>query len=107
MSNRMLLLALVILPFGALTALALGDVGYFGLFEPGLRSWAGGQVLADLVILAMLACIWIVTDARRTGINPWPFVLLTLAAGSFGPLFYLVARERTPAAVRTAATTTA
>jgi hypothetical protein len=35
-----------------------------------------------------------VRDASARGLNAWPFVLVTLVAGSFGPLFYLVVRER-------------
>jgi hypothetical protein len=34
-----------------------------------------------------------VRDARERGLNPWPFVILTVLAGSFGPLLYLVLRE--------------
>ncbi|MDO9125636.1 MAG: hypothetical protein Q7U42_02135 [Parvibaculum sp.] len=45
------------------------------------------------MIVCVLAIIWMVRDARTSGVNPWPFVAVTLAAGSFGILFYLVARE--------------
>ncbi|WP_218079704.1 DUF2834 domain-containing protein [Anthocerotibacter panamensis] len=69
------------------------DVGYFGIIEPHFRSWGGGQVLTDLVILAVLACIWMVRDARERGLTAWPFIVITLFAGSFGPLLYLVMRE--------------
>ena len=93
MSVRLLALFVVIGLFGALTAMALMDVGYFGIIEPHFQNWGPGQVFADLVILATLACIWMVADARERGLNAWPFVFLTLVAGSFGPLFYLVARE--------------
>jgi hypothetical protein len=79
--------------FGVLTALALLDVGYFGIVAPHVQSWGGGQVFADLVILAVLACFWMVADGRARGINPWPFVIATFLLGSFGVLFYLVARE--------------
>ena len=41
-------------------------------------------------------------DAKTSGVNPWPFVVLTLAAGAFGPLFYLVAREVKSRAKQTA-----
>jgi hypothetical protein len=32
-------------------------------------------------------------DARARGRSAWPFIALTLAAGSFGPLAYLLVRE--------------
>jgi len=93
MSVRLLGLIVVIGLFGALSALALLDVGYWGIIAPHFQSWGEGQVLADLVILAALACMWMVPDARARGISPWPFVIATLVAGSFGVLFYLVVRE--------------
>jgi uncharacterized membrane protein YqjE len=90
--------------FGALTVIALMDVGYFGIIEPHFQSWGAGQVLADLVILAVLSCIWMVADSRTSGVSPWPFVIATVFLGSFGVLFYLVTRElkagaRSPASV--------
>jgi hypothetical protein len=93
MSIRSLTLLVVIGLFGVLSAIALRDVGYFGIIEPHLQSWSAGQVLADLVILAVLACCWMVADARDRGLNPWPFVAVTLIGGSFGPLFYLLVRD--------------
>jgi hypothetical protein len=93
MSVRLLGLIVVIGVFGVLSALALLDVGYWGIFAPHFQSLGGGQVFADLVILAVLACMWMVPDARARGISPWPFVLATALAGSFGILFYLVVCE--------------
>ena len=93
MSARLLILLLVITLFGALTTLALLDVGYLGILLPQFQSWGAGQVLADLSILATLACIWMVLDARVCGLSAWPFILITLVAGSFGPLLYLIVRE--------------
>ena len=78
--------------FAVLTGLALADVGYLGILEPHLRSWAGAQVFADLVILALLSCVWMREDSRTSGVRAWPFVALTLAAGSFGILGYLLVR---------------
>jgi hypothetical protein len=98
MSGRLIALTLVIVGFGVITTLALLDVGYFGILKPHFLSWGGAQVFADLVILAVLACRWMVMDARERGLPAWPFILTTLVAGSFGPLFYLVARELRPAA---------
>lgn len=94
MSARLLLLLLAIASFGVLTVLALADVGYWGILAPHFQSWGGAQVFVDLVILALLSCLWMVRDARTSGVSAWPFVALTLAAGSFGVLFYLVLRER-------------
>jgi len=43
--------------------------------------------------------VWMVADAKKHGLNPWPFVLVTVTAGSFGPLLYLVWRlSRKPVA---------
>lgn len=93
MTTRAVGLLAVIIAFGALSAKALADHGYWGIIAPHFETFGAGQVLADLVILAILSCVWMVSDARGRGLNPWPFVVLTLAAGSFGPLFYLLRRE--------------
>lgn len=93
MSGRLIALVVVFIAFGLLTTLALLDVGYIGILEPHFRSWGGAQVFVDLVIVGVLACIWMSHDAREHGLSAWPFVLITLVAGSFGPLLYLVVRE--------------
>ncbi len=94
MSGRLIALIGVIAAFGVLTALALMDVGFFGILAPHFQSWGGAQVFTDLVILAVLSCVWMAGDARERGLAVWPFILITLLAGSFGPLLYLVVRER-------------
>jgi hypothetical protein len=93
MSNRSIVLVLVTAAFGALSAVALQDVGYFGIIAPHFRSWGGAQVFADLTILAVLFCIWMVRDARQRGVAAWPFIVMTVFLGSFGPLVYLITRE--------------
>ena len=100
MTSRLLMILVTIAAFGVLTAFALMEAGYFGLFEMQMQSFAGLQVLIDLVIVCLLACIWMVRDARESGLNAWPFVALTIATGSFGPLFYLAMREFKAGAVR-------
>jgi hypothetical protein len=87
-------LVAVTVAFAVLTAVALADVGYLGIFEPHFQSWGAAQVLADLVILAMLSCLWMLADSRTSGIPAWPFVVVTIFAGSFGPLLYLIVRAR-------------
>ena len=93
MSGRLALLLIVTAGFGVLSVLALMDVGYFGIIEPHFRSWGGAQVFTDLVIVAVMACVWMSNDARERGLPAWPFIVITVFAGSFGPLLYLVARE--------------
>lgn len=93
MSGRLLALLVVTALFTILTVIALMDVGYLGIIAPHFQSWGAGQVLADLVILAVLASIWMFADARTSGINAWPFFIITLFFASFGPLLYLIVRE--------------
>ncbi len=92
MTLRLVLLLAAILGLGVLTVLAVMDVGYFGILEPHFQTWGGAQVFVDLVIACLLAVIWMVYD-RRSGVPAWPFIIVTLVAGSFGPLLYLVVRE--------------
>ena len=99
MSARMLLLVVVIGLFGVISALALEEVGYLGIIEPHFKSLGEFQVLADLVIMCVLGCVWMTEDARARGISSWPFVVVTVFAGSFGPLLYLVTRELRSAAI--------
>ena len=93
MNGRVALVALVTIAFGALTAHALMDVGLRGIFAAVTRDAGAVQVFVDLAIACGLACIWMFFDGRRRELNPWPFIVLTLLAGSFGPLLYLLRRE--------------
>ena len=88
--NRRILAIAILIPFTLLTLYAVSRVGYIGIFEYHLHSPAGWQVITDLVIALILVLTWLVPEARRAGRNPWPWVVLTLVAGSFGPLLYLV-----------------
>ncbi|MBL8187617.1 MAG: DUF2834 domain-containing protein [Acidobacteria bacterium] len=92
--QRTLLLITIIL-FGALSAVALWQHGFWGIIAPHFQSFGAGQVFADLVIALTLAMIWMWHDAKATGRNVWPWIVATLALGSFGPLFYLLTRKST------------
>jgi hypothetical protein len=90
-----LLLTITLILFGALTAAALWQHGYWGIFAPLVQSLAGGQVLMDLVIALTLVLAWMWQDAKATGRKVWPWLIATLALGSFGPLIYLLTRPAT------------
>ena len=99
------LLALVLVVFAILSAAAMWQHGYVGIFAWQLANTAGLQVLAGLGIALTLILVWLWRDARVTGRNPWLWTVLTLAAGSFGPLLYLLFRGAPRAqSARTAAT---
>lgn len=99
MSRTTLLLLVILAAFGAYSSYAMLQVGYFGIWEAGLRDPGSMQVLFDLVISCLLISSWMVVDARAKGRNAWPYVAITLAAGSFGPLLYLLVGQlaRSPA----------
>ena len=90
MNVQTLALAVVIVAFGALSAVALVEHGYWGIFEFHFPASAGWQVLTDLVIVCGLAMLWMIQNAKATGRTVWPYLLLTLTGGAFGPLLYLL-----------------
>jgi hypothetical protein len=93
-----ILLTIVLALFSALSAIALWQHGYWGIFEPHFKTFGAGQVLADLVIAVSLAMLWMWHNAKATGRNVWPWLALSLVAGSFGPLLYLLTAKSKVAA---------
>ncbi len=97
MNTTQLGLETVLIGFSAFSGYAVYQYGYLGLFEQGLANAASIQVLLDLTIALSLVTIWMWQDARKQGIAPLPYVILTLTLGSIGPLLYLVRRfNKTP-----------
>jgi hypothetical protein len=86
------LIALTLILFGGLSAMALWHHGYWGIIALQFKTFGGAQVLADLVIALVLVMVWMWHDAKASNRNPWPWILATLALGSFGPLVYLLTR---------------
>ena len=99
MNWRTTAIAFVLLNFAVLTAYSIFTVGYTGIFVAGTANWGAIQIFCDLIIVCGLACIWMIADAQRRQLNPWPFIVVTLFAGSFGPLLYVLRRERITASV--------
>lgn len=82
----------VLVPFTALTGMALFEDGLAGFPAAITHSWAAGQIFVDLVIAIGIILVWLYRDARALGRNPWPWIAASLAFGSFGPLLYLLTR---------------
>ena len=92
MNGKQMTTLVVLIAFAALTAVAVYHHGYVGIVTSVLVSTATLQVLVDLVIALGFVLIWMWQDAKERGIAVWPYVLVTLLAGSFGPLLYFVRR---------------
>ena len=88
------LLIIVIAGFALLTAAIVAHTGLIGFYQQLLASPAAWQTLLDIAIALTLVLVWMHQDARRSGRAFWPWVPVTLALGSFGPLLYL--RRRPP-----------
>jgi hypothetical protein len=87
------ILAIVLIAFSIQGAYVLSQVGYWNIWIHNLNHVAGQQVFADLFISLSFVMVLMWHDAKATGRNIWPWIALTLAAGSFGPLIYLLTRK--------------
>lgn len=90
MNHRRVLAVALLVPFSLISLYAVYRVGYAGILAYALAGPAGWQLAADLVVALILVLAWLIPAARRENRNPWPWVLVTLCLGSFGPLLYLV-----------------
>lgn len=90
------ILWIILILFGVLTVFAVAQHGPDGILRYQLANLAGSQVLADLAIALGLFLVWMWPNAKATGRNPWPWLLITLVIGSFGPLIYLLLARDTP-----------
>ncbi len=86
MKKPLLILALIAL--GAITAIALWKDGLVGIFAATVASYGSMQIFVDLVIALTLVTVWMWRDAKSSGRAIWPWIAITLVAGSFGPLLY-------------------
>lgn len=92
MKKPFLIFGLLVL--GAVTAIALWHDGLLGIFAAATHSYGSMQIFADLVIALSLVMVWMWRDAQNTGRNVWPWIVLTLIAGSFGPLLYFITAKK-------------
>lgn len=91
--NKTLLLVVLAL-FSAITAYSVHYVGgILSLIKIHLSEPAGWQIFADLVIAMCLLLAFIHRDAKANQRPFWPWAVLSLLIGSFGPLLYFITRK--------------
>lgn len=90
------LLWLLTLAFGAFSLWVLAQVGYLGIWQGGFANLGAMQITADLVISSLLLMGFVARECRAAGRPWWPWAVITLLAGSFGTLGYLLWRGRRP-----------
>ena len=98
MELRRLVPLFVLADFSALTAYAVAQHGFVGVFALAFANTATITLAVDLVIALSLVVGWMWRDARDRGVTPIPYLLLTMVLGSVGPLLYLVRRPSDRAA---------
>lgn len=67
----------------------MGATGWIG---PAVATPANIVTVVDLLLALSVCVVLIWADARRRGINPMPYAVLTYMLGSIGPLLYLFHR---------------
>ena len=94
MTKTQILLGVVLAAFGLANVWALEQFGFRGTWENILSAgFPTKLILFDLLIALSLVMTWMWNDARERGATLWPYLVLTLALGSVGPLLYLIRRE--------------
>lgn len=88
---------LVLAGFSAVTIDVLIAFGYMGFVDWAFHNLATTQMFIDLSIALAMILVIMMRHASRTGRTVWPFVLLTLAFGSIGPLLYFALYLRSDA----------
>lgn len=92
--NTKLVATVVLLPFLAYSLWVAATHGSFGYLDLAAREPWAMQMLLDLAITSAFSIHWMIKDARVSGRNPWPFVVLTVATGSLAALVYIVTGRR-------------
>jgi len=90
MNIKQIALGIVLAAFSLLTAYALLEYGYVGFFREVISNLASLTVMVDLVISLTIILVYLSNDASERGVSAVPYLLLTLAFGSVGPLLYLI-----------------
>ena len=92
MNRRQLALSAALIVLLATDAYSVYLYGYIGFFRMVLENFAGVTAFVDLAIALVLILVWMGDDARQRNVSAIPYLVLTIALGSIGPLLYLIRR---------------
>jgi hypothetical protein len=92
MNRKQLVLSAALIVLLAMDAYSVYLYGYIGFFRVVLANFAGLTAFVDLLIALVLIIVWMGDDARERNVAAIPYLILTIALGSIGPLLYLIRR---------------
>ena len=92
MNRKQLALSAALIILLAIDVYSISLYGYIGFFRMALANFAGVAAFVDLTIALVLIILWMGEDARERNVSAIPYIVLTLALGSVGPLLYLIRR---------------
>jgi len=96
MNRKQLVLSAALIVLLAMDAYSIYLYGYIGFFRMVLANFAGVTAFVDLAIALVLILAWMGDDARQRKVSAIPYLVLTVALGSIGPLLYLICRFKDP-----------
>jgi hypothetical protein len=92
MNRKQLALSAALIVLLAMDAYSVHLYGYIGFLRTVLANFAGVTAFVDLAIALVLILAWMGDDARQRNVSAIPYLVLTIALGSVGPLLYLIRR---------------
>lgn len=97
MNTKRIALTILLADFLAMSAWAVYQIPNPMDWIPlATANWVTIQIGLDLVVACGIGVGWMWADARKRGIQPLGYALLTVCTGSVGLLTYLIRREWSP-----------
>ncbi len=93
MTKNLALALTTLVAFSAFTLYCGATEGAIGFLTLAFSHEWAMQMLLDVGFSLAIASFWIVPDAEKHGINPWPYLVACVGLGSIAALAYVVHRE--------------
>jgi hypothetical protein len=92
MNRKQLALSAALIVLLSMDAYSVYLYGFIGFFRVIFANFAGLTAFVDLLIALVLILAWMGDDSRERNVSAIPYLILTIALGSVGPLLYLILR---------------